>query len=87
MRIAVAEVAQETDSFSPLLADLADFEAYGLYEGDEILTRMRGVGPIGGFLETRASLSTLLGSTLLGNLAEQPPELVSYSLLSVSDTQ
>ena len=54
MRIAVAEVAQETDSFSPLVADLKDFDAYGLYFGDEILERMRGVGPIGGFLEIAA---------------------------------
>lgn len=54
MRIAVAEVAQETDSFSPLVADRRDFEAYGLYFGDEILERMRGVGPIGGFLDVVA---------------------------------
>lgn len=51
MRIALAEIAQETDSFSPLVADLSDFEAYGLYFGKEILQRMRGVGPLGGFLE------------------------------------
>jgi microcystin degradation protein MlrC len=51
MRIAVAEIAQETDSFSPMVADLKDFEAYGLFFGNEVLERMRGVGPIGGFLE------------------------------------
>ncbi|MFN0021428.1 MAG: M81 family metallopeptidase [Pirellulaceae bacterium] len=51
MRIALAEIAQETDSFSPLVADLSDFEAYGLFFGEEILERMRGVGPLGGFLE------------------------------------
>ncbi len=54
MRIAIAEVAQETDSFSPLMANRSDFEAYGLYFGDEILERMCGVGPIGGFLEIAA---------------------------------
>lgn len=54
MRIAVAEIAQETDSFSPMVASLADFEAFGLYFGDEILERMRGVGPIGGFLQVAA---------------------------------
>ncbi len=54
MRIAIAEVAQETDSFSPLVADRSDFKAYGLYFGNEILERMRGVGPIGGFLEVVA---------------------------------
>jgi microcystin degradation protein MlrC len=54
MRIALAEIAQETDSFSPMVADLKDFEAFGLYFGEEILERMRGVGPIGGFLEVAA---------------------------------
>ena len=51
MRIAIAEIAQETDSFSPMRADLTDFETYGLFFGEEILARMRGVGPLGGFLQ------------------------------------
>jgi len=55
MRIAIAEIAQETDSFSPLTAELKDFEAYGLYSGPEILERMPGVGPLGGFLEVAAA--------------------------------
>ena len=50
-RIAFAEFAQETDSFSPIVAELSDFEAYGLYFGDEVTNRSRGVGPLGGFLE------------------------------------
>lgn len=50
-RIAFAEFGQETDSFSPMVAEVSDFESYGLYYGDEVTTRMRGVGPIGGFLE------------------------------------
>ncbi len=54
MRIAVAEIAQETDSFSPLTADLKDFESNGLYFGHEVLERMPGVGPLGGFLEVAA---------------------------------
>lgn len=57
MRIAIAEIAQETDSFSPLTAELKDFESYGLYFGHEILERMQGVGPIGGFLEVVANQS------------------------------
>lgn len=51
MRIALAELAQETDSFSPLRTGIPDFETYGLFYGDEILSRMSGAGPIGGFLE------------------------------------
>ena len=58
MRIAVAEIAQETDSFSPLTADLKDFESNGLYFGREILQRMPGVGPVGGFLEVAAEQRT-----------------------------
>ncbi len=54
MRIAYAEVAQETDSFSPLVAEISDFESYGLYFGSEVAERMQGVGPIGGFLEVAA---------------------------------
>ena len=54
MRIAVAEIAQETDSFSPLTAELKDFESYGLYFGQEILQRMQGIGPMGGFLDIAA---------------------------------
>ena len=54
MRIAVAELAQETDTFSPMAATLRDFEAYGIYEGEEILQKMQGVGPIGGFLQVAA---------------------------------
>ena len=55
MRIAVAELVQETDSFSPLRTGLAEFESYGLYRGDEILARCRGAGPIGGLLEIAAA--------------------------------
>ena len=54
MRIAVAEIAQETDSFSPMTADIKDFETYGLFFGVEILERMQGVGPIGGLLDVVA---------------------------------
>ena len=51
MRIAIAEVAQETGSFSPMKARVSDFEEYGLYYGDAMLERLPGVGPLGGFLE------------------------------------
>ena len=64
MKIAVAEIAQETDSFSPMVADLTDFETYGLFFGDEILKKMRGVGSIGGFLEVAAEFEQSSGESL-----------------------
>jgi len=54
MRIAIAEMIQETDTFSPILTGLKDFETSGLFWGDEILEQMRDVGVIGGFLAVAA---------------------------------
>lgn len=51
MRIAVAEIVQETGSFSPMVAEIQDFESYGLFFGQDVLDRLPGVGPIGGMLE------------------------------------
>src|SRR5262245_36939259 len=51
MRIAFAKFGQETSSFSPVMTTLDTFKLYGLYEGDEIIEKSRGVGPIGGFLQ------------------------------------
>jgi microcystin degradation protein MlrC len=50
MRIAIAEISQETDTFSPVLTGLIEFEQNGLFFGDEILGKMQGVGTLGGFL-------------------------------------
>jgi microcystin degradation protein MlrC len=50
MRIAIAEISQETDTFNPIPTGLKDFEQAGLFFGDEILEKMRDVRPIGGFL-------------------------------------
>jgi microcystin degradation protein MlrC len=51
MRIAIAEIGQETDTFNPLPTTLQFFKDYGLYLGDKILEMMPGVGMLGGFLE------------------------------------
>ena len=51
MRVAIAEIVQETDSFNPIHSGLPEFERYGLYEGEEILERVPGVGMLGGFLD------------------------------------
>eukprot|EP00913_Durusdinium_trenchii_P022820 g21424.t1 len=53
-RIAVAELAQETDSFSPLRTRIDAFETYGLFYGNDVIERMEGAGPLGGFLEVAA---------------------------------
>jgi microcystin degradation protein MlrC len=50
MRIAVGQILQETNTFSPRPCALADFEEGGLHLGEEILRRMRGTGEIGGLM-------------------------------------
>ncbi len=53
MRIACGEFVQETDTFTPARTGLESFEAYGIYQGDALLERMVGIGPIGGFLQAK----------------------------------
>lgn len=51
MRIAIAEIGQETCSFTPVRTTLDTFRQYGLYEGDQVLARRAdGPGAISGFL-------------------------------------
>jgi microcystin degradation protein MlrC len=52
MRLAIADIGQETCHFTPVRTTLDTFRQFGLYEGDEMLTR-RGSsnGYIAGFLQ------------------------------------
>lgn len=54
MRIAIAKFGQETSSFSPVVTTLDTFRLYGLYEGDQVVEKARGVGALGGFLDAAA---------------------------------
>ncbi|MDP6777371.1 MAG: M81 family metallopeptidase, partial [Candidatus Latescibacteria bacterium] len=57
MRIAIAEIGQETCSFNPVPTTLEYFEGYGLFLGDRILEMMPGVGMLGGFLDVASEQS------------------------------
>jgi microcystin degradation protein MlrC len=50
MRLALAQIEQETNTFNPAPTTLKDFQDFGLYEGRTILEKLRGVGTIGGYL-------------------------------------
>ena len=54
MRIAIIHIGQETNDFNPVPTTLADFAAFGIYEGNEILTQMQGRGQVGGCVEAVA---------------------------------
>jgi microcystin degradation protein MlrC len=57
VRIAIAEVGQETSSFSPVPTTLDTFRQYGLYTGEEVVReRSEGTGAIAGlFAAARAA--------------------------------
>ncbi len=53
--VAVAEIAQETDSFSPVLTTLRDFEAGALHYGPEVIAKADPKSTaIGGFVQAIA---------------------------------
>jgi len=51
MKIAIAQVSQETNTFSPVLCALKDFEQGGLYYDSNFLDKMKGIAGIGAFLD------------------------------------
>lgn len=55
MKVAIAKIFQETDTFNPKPFTLDDFKRFGVYFGDTILDQFRGVGEIGGFIEAAES--------------------------------
>lgn len=50
MRIALIHIAQETNDFNPVPTTLKDYEAFGVFEGPEIMEKQRGVGQVGGHI-------------------------------------
>jgi microcystin degradation protein MlrC len=48
VRLALIHIVQETNDFNPVPTTLADYEAFGLYEGDEIVRHFSEIGQIGG---------------------------------------
>jgi len=50
MKIAIAQVWQETNTFSDVPSELKDFESYRLYVGEEVIPNCQGGQEIGGFV-------------------------------------
>ena len=51
MRIVIAQVKQETNTFNPLLGTLEEFEQDGLFYSIDFLEKIKSRGEIGGFLD------------------------------------
>jgi microcystin degradation protein MlrC len=48
VRLALIHIVQETNDFNPVLTTLADFQAFGLHEGEDIARHFGEIGQIGG---------------------------------------
>jgi microcystin degradation protein MlrC len=51
-RVAIGQLWQEQNTFSPVKTDIEDFKQYGLYFGNEIIKRFSEVNELGGFIST-----------------------------------
>lgn len=52
MRIAVGQIWQETNTFNPLPTTRRDFEAIGIYRGEDVITAMERINELGGFIQS-----------------------------------
>lgn len=52
MRIAIGQLWQETNAFNPVPTTRADFEAFGVLRGQEILDRLHDTNEPGGFIQS-----------------------------------
>lgn len=50
MRLAIGQLCQESNTFNPIPTTRADFEAFGIYGGDELVDRMAETNELGGFI-------------------------------------
>jgi microcystin degradation protein MlrC len=51
MRIAIGQLCQESNTNNPVPTTRADFEAFGIYAGEELVERMAQTNELGGFIE------------------------------------
>lgn len=63
MRIAIGQLWQESNTLNPLATTCADFEAFGIHEGAELIERFSETNELGGFIQSMRGWST-------------PPEIV-----------
>src|SRR5436189_2460796 len=52
MRIAIGQLWQETNTLNPLPTTFADFEAFGVHEGSDLIQRFAETNELGGFIQS-----------------------------------
>ena len=64
MRVAIGQLWFETNGFNPLPTTLEDFEAMGIFYGEDVIERFRGVGELGGFIQAAEEENVELAPTM-----------------------
>lgn len=68
MKLLIAMLKHETNTFSPIVCDLARYKAWGLQEGEDVVRAYRGTGmPIGAYLD----LADAAGARIVTPLAAE----------------
>src|SRR6478752_7020812 len=52
MRIAIAQLWQETNTFNPIQTTRTDFESFGILRGDNFIQEMAESNEVGGFIQS-----------------------------------
>ena len=52
MRIAIAQLWQETNTLNPIATTRADFEQFGVLRGADVVERMADTNELGGFIQS-----------------------------------
>src|SRR5262245_50425775 len=52
MRIAIAQLWQETNTFNPIPTTRADFESFGILRGKDLISQMADSNELGGFIQS-----------------------------------
>ena len=81
MRVVIAMMKHETNTFSPLVTDLARFEARGSYFGNEAIARYGGTKtPFGAFVGLAREIGDVLRSLLT---LESGNDFLNFMLLAI----
>ena len=73
MRIAIGQLWQETNTLNPLSTTRADFEAFGVTRGAEMVSAMANTNELGGFTQSLRTLSPMkINNSDRGEFCLQP---------------
>jgi len=84
MRIAIGQLWQESNTLNPLPTTLRDFEAFGIYQGGELITRFAETNELGGFIQSLRAWPTpteIVGLMRFAAWPSGPVDAATFAIL------